>query len=50
MLIKSLKLWQPVSNIIIPPAGYDDKRVALFFYGENNQFFVKIFIYYLQNP
>jgi hypothetical protein len=39
MQLKSLKLWQPVSNIIIPPAGYDDKRVALFFYGENNQFF-----------
>ena len=38
MQFKGLKLFRPVSNIIIPPVGIDDKNICLAVVTENNRF------------
>lgn len=39
MNYRSLKLWTPVNNLIIPTIGVDNKNICLFFWGENVDFF-----------
>ncbi|MFW6002160.1 MAG: hypothetical protein ACOCQD_02370 [archaeon] len=39
MHIAYTRPFRPVDRLIIPPKGYDDKNVAIAFFGENNTFF-----------